>query len=217
MRITRIRIVLLLGLSLFFVALNAQTPADSTKHKVFAATGLGFGFPIGGVKKTLSPRVSNTLGFNIPLKDSQFFLYPLIDFMTFGYDQNIKDEDYDYKLNNGSANIYGLSVMPGLNQFLGSLRLYAFAGPFAQLVYEPRVATIPQSQVAKIEDKVYFTGGIRGGIGAHYQLGDFYLFIESGIMRNFTKMEGEPVWIQTAHGGLKTDITKLTDKLGSIF
>jgi len=217
MRIILFRIILLFSFSLFFDNLNAQTPVDSVKHKVFAATGLGFGFPIGGVKKVLSPRVSNILGFNIPLTDSRYFLYPLIDFMTYGYDQNIKDEGYDYKINNGSANIYGLSVMPGLNQFLGSLRLYVFAGPFAQLVYEPRVNTISQTLVAEIEDKVYFTGGLRGGIGAHYQLGDFYLFVESGLLRNFTKIEGEPVWIQTAHGGLKTDITKLTDKLGNIF
>src|SRR5690606_36870366 len=105
------------------------------------------------------------------------FLYPLIDFMTYGNDQNVKDEGYDYKINNGSANIYGLSITPGLNQFLGSLRLYAFAGPFAQLVYEPRAATVSQTQVVEIEDKVYFTGGITGGIGAHNQLGDFYLFV----------------------------------------
>ena len=217
MRLVVMKIILLLGFSLFFVTTDAQPPPDSVKRKVFAATGLGFGFPIGGVKKTLSPRVSNTLGFNIPLRDSRYFLYPLIDFMTFGYKQLIKDDTYEYKIDNGSANIYGLSIMPGLNQFLGSLRLYAFAGPFVHLVYEPRVAANLDTQVAKIEDKIYFTGGLRGGVGAHYQLGDFYLFIESGIVRNFSKIEGERLWIQTAHGGLKTDITKLTDKLGNLF
>lgn len=211
------RITLLFVLSLSFCLVKAQSSPDSVKSKVFAATGLGFGFPLGGVKKTLSPRVSNIVGFNIPLKDKRYFIYPLIDFMTYGYNQTKVDQEYDLKLNNGSANFYGLSVMPGLNQFLGSLRLYAFGGPFAQLIFEPRIATNPESNVATIEDKVYFTGGLRASVGAHYQLGDFYLFFESGMLRNFTEIENEPVYILTAHGGLKTDITKLTDKLGDIF
>ena len=211
------RIILLFVLSLSFCAVKAQSSPDTTKSRVFAATGLGFGFPLGGVKKTLSPRVSNTVGFNIPLKNKKYFIYPLIDFMTYGYNQTEVDEDYDFQLNNGSANVYGLSIMPGLNQFLGSLRLYAFGGPFAQLIFEPRIATNSQINIATIEDKVYFTGGVRASVGAHYQLGDFYLFFESGVLRNFTKIENEPVYILTTHGGLKTDITNLTDKLGKIF
>jgi len=204
-------------LFLCFSFVKAQSVADSVKKKVFVSTGLGFGFPLGGVTKTLSPRVSNIVGLNIPMKNDRYFLYPLIDFMTYGYNQNEKDGEYDYKLNNGSSFVYGFSMMPGLNQFLGSLRLYTFAGPFVQLIYEPRIATDTESGIATIKDKVYFTGGIRGGVGAHYQLGDFYLFVESGLLRNFTKIEGEPVYVLTAHGGLKTDITKLTDKLSKIF
>jgi len=211
------RIILLVIVCFFFLASKAQTTADSVKRKIFVSTGLGFGFPIGGINKTLSPRVSNAVGLNIPLKNERYFLYPVIDFMTFGYNQNQKDENFDFNLTNGSAYVYGLSIMPGLNQFLGSLRLYAFAGPFTQLIFEPRIATDLQTHVSKIEDKVYLTGGIRGGLGAHYKLGDFYLFVESGLLRNFTKMEDEPVYVLTAHGGLKTDITKLIEKLGEVF
>lgn len=209
------RIFLLLLASVFYCHF-ASAQADSLKRKVFVSSGLGLGFPVGDINTILSPRISNVVGLNIPLKDERFFLYPVVDFMNFRYDQMVRDPDYDFAIQNGSANIIGLSIMPGLNQFLGSLRLYAFAGPHAQLVHEPRLITETGDRVGTIEDKVYLTGGLRGGIGAHYKLGSFYLFLESGLIQNFTKMQGQQFFVVHAHGGLKTDITRLTDKIGAL-
>jgi hypothetical protein len=210
------RIFILLIASIF-TSLSVRAQADSLKRKVFVSSGLGFGFPVGDINTVLSPRISNSVGMNIPMKDERFFLYPVVDFMTFGYDQNVRDPDYQFTVQNGSANIIGFSLMPGLNQFLGSLRLYAFVGPHAQLVYEPRLIIDLEGQSGTIDDEVYLTGGLRGGLGAHYKLGSFYLFLESGLIQNFTKMQNQQFFVVHAHGGLKTDITQLTDKIGNLF
>jgi len=209
--------IFLLLLATVFSCQFASAQADSLKRKVFVSSGLGFGFPVGDINTVLSPRISNAVGFNIPLRDERIFLYPLVDFMNFGYDQTVRDPDYNSSIQNGSSSIIGVSLMPGLNQFLGSLRLYAFAGPHAQLVHEPRLMTDLAEGSGTIENKVYLTGGLRGGIGAHYKLGSFYLFLESGLIQNFTKMQGQQFYVVHAHGGLKTDITRLTDKIGNLF
>lgn len=211
------RILYLLVISILSFQTPVHAQADSLKRKVFVSSGLGFGFPVGDINTVLSPRFSNSIGMNIPLKDERFFLYPLVDFMSFGYDQSVRDPGYDFVIQNGSANLIGLSVMPGLNQFLGSLRLYAFAGPHAQLVYEPRLAADLEGRSGTIDDKVYLTGGLRGGLGAHYKLGSFYLFLESGLIQNFTKMQNQQFFVIHAHGGLKTDVTQLTEKIGNLF
>lgn len=196
------------------VQVRAQQTSESTEQKkVFVSSGLGFGFPVGDINRVLSPKVSNILGLNIPLKSNRYFLYPVVDFLRFSYDELTVDPEYGFQLYNGTSNIYGLSIMPGINQFLGSLRLYAYAGPSLQLIYEPRVSTDVSGRQATIEKKTSLTGGVRGGLGAHYQIGDFYLFVESAYIRNFQDMQEQHLNVVTLHGGLKTDITKLIENV----
>lgn len=197
-----------------FGSIQAQQPSEvSSQNRVFVASGLGFGFPVGDISQTLSPKVSNVLGLNIPLKSTRYFLYPVVDFLRFSYDESVADPEFEFQLSNGNSNLYGLSVMPGVNQFLGSLRLYAYAGPSLQLIYEPRIEVDQLEQRATIEKTASLTGGLRGGLGAHYQIGDFYLFVESAYLRNFNKMQGNHLGVITLHGGLKTDVTKLVEKI----
>lgn len=190
-----------------------QLPEPATQKKIFVASGLGFGFPVGDISQTLSAKVSNILGLNIPLKNNRYFLYPVVDFLRFGYNESIRDPEFGYQISKGTSNVYGLSVMPGINQFLGSLRLYAYAGPSAQLIYEPRISVDANDQRAIVEKINSITIGLRGGMGAHYQMGDFYLFIESAYVRNFQEMQGNHLSVITLHGGLKTDVTKLVEKI----
>jgi len=208
------RVFFIIVLIFFIGQVNAQQSTEAfPQQKVFVASGLGFGFPVGDINQTLSPKVSNILGLNIPLKSHRYFLYPVVDFLRFSYDETISDPEFDYRILNGTSNLYGLSVMPGLNQFLGSLRLYAYAGPSLHLIYEPRVDVDNPSGEAAIEKVTSLTGGLRGGVGAHYQMGDFYLFVESAYMRNFQEMQGNHLNVITLHGGLKTDVTKLIEKI----
>lgn len=180
------RIFLLLLASVFYCHF-ASAQADSLKRKVFVSSGLGLGFPVGDINTILSPRISNVVGLNIPLKDERFFLYPVVDFMNFRYDQMVRDPDYDFAIQNGSANIIGLSIMPGLNQFLGSLRLYAFAGPHAQLVHEPRLITETGDRVGTIEDKVYLTGGLRVESALTISWEAFTYFLKAASFRTSRK------------------------------
>lgn len=201
---------------LFFVfgdAVGQNSPDSALRKKVFVSSGLGFGFPVGNINQALSPKVSNILGLNIPLKSDRYFLYPVVDFLRFSYDEIVENPNSDFRLQNGTLNVYGLSIMPGINQFLGSLRLYAYAGPSLQLIYEPHVVVDLAVGRADIEKTSSWTGGLRGGMGAHYQMGDFYLFVESAYVRNFREMQGSDLSVITLHGGLKTDVTKLIDKL----
>lgn len=208
------RIFFIIAFVFLIVQAKAQHEADVPQSgKVFVASGLGFGFPVGDINQTLSPKVSNVLGLNIPLKSKRYFLYPVVDFLRFSYNESITDAEFGYKLQDGTSNLYGLSVMPGLNHFLASLRLYAYAGPSLHLLYEPRVSVAIPDAEATIEKITSLTGGLRGGVGAHYQFGDFYLFIESAYIRNFQKIQGNHLSVVTLHGGLKTDVTKLVDKI----
>lgn len=208
------RIIFIIFLISVFSHAAGQDSTDPTPgKKVFVSSGLGFGFPVGNVNQALSPKVSNILGLNIPLKSDRYFLYPVVDFLRFSYDEIVENPNSDFRLQNGSSNVYGLSIMPGINQFLGSLRLYAYAGPSLQLIYEPHIVVDVSAGQADIEKTSSWTGGLRGGMGAHYQMGDFYLFVESAYVRNFRETQGSDLSVITLHGGLKTDVTMLFDKI----
>lgn len=206
-------IFIIILLSVFGHAVGQVSPDPSPRKKVFVSSGLGFGFPVGDINQALSPKVSNILGLNIPLSSDRYFLYPVVDFLRFSYDEIVENPNSEFRLQNGSLNMYGLSIMPGINQFLGSLRLYAYAGPSLQLIYEPHIVVDISAGQADIKKTSSWTGGLRGGMGAHYRMGDFYLFVESAYVRNFRETQGSDLSVITLHGGLKTDVTLLIDKI----
>lgn len=210
--------ILLAFTLLFSVLLHAQSAADSLdKPKVFSVSGMGFGFPVGNIKQTFYPKYSTSLGITIPFKKERAFIYPMIDFLSLGYNQDMGEEANPYILKKGSAKIYSLSVMPGINKFLGAANIYAFLGPSLHLVYEPRIEVNVPAQSAEIKKMVYLTPGAKVGVGAHYKIGTFYLFVETSWMHNFHEIQERNVDIITAHGGLKTDVTVLANKVIDFF
>jgi len=206
-------VLLLIGRILY-----AQTPLDTLqKPRFFVASGMGFGFPMGDLKDVMYPKYSTSLGVTIPFKKERVFIYPLVDFLSLGYNQDRPQEGYPYTLEKGTAKIYSLSVMPGVNRFLGATNIYTFLGPSLQLVYEPRIKVDIVEENAKIEKMHYFATGIRGGLGAHYKIGGFYLFAETGWLHSFHQIQKRNVNILTVHGGLKTNITGLANKVIAFF
>lgn len=183
--------------------------------RVFVASGMGFGFPAGKIKQTLKPKFSSSVGLNIPTQGKLFY-YPALEFLRFGYDEQISSPEYTYRLRKGTANIYNLSFMPGYAETLGHLKLYGFAGPSLQWVHEPRSRVDASAGLVHLEKIKYFTGGARAGLGAHYRSGNFYLFIETSWEHNFHDMQGQSVHVITLFGGLKTDVTTVAEKLGAL-
>lgn len=206
--------LLFAGLTQFAVA---QTGTDTLHHrKIFAVSGLGWGFSLGETTDVLRPKFSNSLGLDISLADRHYFLYPNIDFLTFEYNQREADPRYAYLLEKGRGNIYVLNFAGGIRKQLNKLNVYAFAGPGIGLLSEPRAAVLPDQSTVQINTVFYVTPSLRGGVGADYKLGGFFLFLEAGWLHPFRQIQNRPVHVVSLFGGLKTDITVLKDKVAEV-
>lgn len=199
----------------FSMGLLAQTPDLSPTRRVFVVSGMGFGFPMGGIKETLKPKFSSSIGLNIPTRGALFF-YPVVDFLRFGYYERLPDENYTHRIQNGTSNLYGLSFMPGYSKSFGSLTTYAYAGPSLHWVHEPRSGVDASAGEVSIEKFKYFTAGGRAGAGAHYRAGNFYLFLETSWVGNFHGIQDHRVNVLNVFAGLKTDVTDLTQSIGDL-
>ena len=197
----------------FASQLQAQNLNKTSDSKVFVSSGMGFGFPIGEIKHTLRPKFSSAVGLNIPTKGKMFY-YPAIEFLRFGYNENQNSDAYTYRIQSGTANIYNLSFMPGYAETVGPFKTYIFGGPSLQWVHEPRVQVVASQSLVELEKIKYFTGGVRAGVGAHFQSGNFNLFLEATWMHNFQDMQAHQVHVISLYGGLKTDITSVVGKMG---
>lgn len=164
----------------------------------------------------LQAKFSSSLGLDISTGNRNYFIYPSVDFLTFRYNQQVSDPDYSYTLDRGRSNFYILNLAAGARRQLGLFHVYAFAGPGIGVVTEPRAAVSPEANKVSIENTTYLTPTLRGGAGADYQVGGFFLFIEAGWLHNFRQIQQRPVNILSVYGGLKTDVTRLKDNVARI-
>ncbi len=195
----------------------AQSETDSLHHrKIYVVSGMGWGFALGETKDVLQAKFSNSLGLDISLADRHYFVYPSIDFLTFRYNQQVHDPDYTYDLEKGRSNFYALNLAGGVRKQLDRLNVYAYAGPGAAVVVEPRAEVrVSQSRVV-IQKTTHITPTLRGGVGADYKIGNFFLFLETGWLHNFRQIQGRSVNALSLYGGLKTDVTKLKDNVAKV-
>jgi len=177
---------------------------------------MGWGVALGETSDVLQAKFSNSLGLDISLANPHYFLYPSLDFLTFRYNQQLHDSDYEYDLDHGRSNFYNLNLAGGIRKQLDKLNIYAFAGPGIGVVVEPRAAVSSTASRVTIETATHLTPTFRGGIGADYEVGGFSLFIEMGCLHNFRKMQQRPVNVLPVYGGLKTDVTKLKDNVARV-
>jgi len=195
----------------------AQSATDSLHHrKIYVTSGMGWGFALGETNDVLQAKFSNSLGLDISLANRHYFLYPSIDFLTFRYNQQVPDSGYPYDLDRGRSNFYILNLAGGIRRQLGKLNVYAFAGPGVGVVVEPRAAVSSAASKVTIETSTHLTPTLRGGAGADYQIGGFFLFIETGWLHNFRHIQQRPVNVLSLYGGLKTDVTKLKDNVARV-
>jgi len=211
----RPRLLLLpLFLALFGGGVTAQIDTDTLHHrKVFVTSGMGWGFALGETSEILQAKFSNSLGLDIALANRHYFVYPSVDFLTFRYNQQVHDPEYAHDLEKGRSNFYVLNLAGGVRKQFDRLNIYAYAGPGAGVIVEPRAVVSASENRVTIENTAHITPTLRGGLGADYRIGGFFLFIETGWLHNFRHMQERRIHVVSLYGGLKTDVTRLKDNV----
>lgn len=194
----------------------AQNGADTIHYrKVYYFAGTGLALPVGKTKEVLSPKLfSGSMGLDISLKNPKYYFYPALYTFNFSYDQKIADSKYNHTIENGNSSIYMLSLAGGARRQMKRLNTYVYAGPSFGLVNEPRAQQIEST--VKIDYKRTFAVGGKLGLGADYKFKSFFLGGEVGYMVHFTKIQDHPFHALTILFGLKSDITRLSDKVVEI-
>ncbi|MCA5003562.1 hypothetical protein [Sphingobacterium bovistauri] len=209
--------ILLLFSFVFFVQICfAQKGADTIHYrKVYYFAGTGLALPIGKTKEVLSPKLfAGSMGLDISLKNSKYYVYPAIYTFKFDFDQKIDDPTYNHTIKNGNASIYMLSLAAGTRKQMKRLNTYVYAGPSFGLVNEPRAQQI--ESIVNIKYDSNFAVGAKVGLGADYKFKSFFLGGEVGYMGHFTKIQQRPFHALTILFGLKSDITRLSEKVVDI-
>lgn len=181
-------------------------------REIHVVNGMGWGFPTGKTKEVLSPKYSTSLGLDIALKDERYFLYPSLDFLSFKYNQQIPDPATNYLIEHGNSFFYMLNLTAGRYHRIGKLGIYAFGGPGLGMVSEPR-AHLRDNNVVVLKNHYSLSPGLRLGTGSEYQLGNVYLFLELSYLYNFRHIQERPNGVISMYGGLKTNITRVADKV----
>ncbi len=196
---------------------SAQVDADTIHYrKAYLFSGTGMGFPIGKTGDILRPKFSGSLGLDISLKNSMYYVYPSLYTLSFGYNQLIPEGGYDYTLNNGTASMYNLNFAGGIRKQMKRLNTFVYLGPGVGLMSEPRVSVMNEQKHVDIENDRSIFLSTKVGLGADYKFRGFFVGIEFGFLHNFKRIQDTPVNIMTIMVGLKTDITKISDKVVSV-
>jgi len=195
---------------------SAQTETDSLHYrKIYYMGGTGLSFPLGKSKNVLGTKLfSGSAGLDIALKDRRYFLSPTLYMLTFRYDQQQEDPKYNYMIENGRTNFYMLSLAAGRRHQYQRLNTYAYFGPVAGLVVEPRGNIVGEK--LRMANKNSLTVAAKIGTGADYKFPGFFIGGEIGYMYNFRKIEGNPIQFLTIMVGLKSDITRLSEKVTEV-
>lgn len=200
----------------FFMAISAfsQTGADTLHYrKVYYFGGTGLSFPLGKTKNVLTTKLfTGSMGLDISLKNPKYYLQPTLYMLSFGYDQLLDDTEYNRVLKNARSTMYVLSLAGGMRRQWERLNTYAYLGPSGTLNMEPRSEDKGDGTV-ELNYEYSISPAIKMGIGSDYKFKGFFLGMEVGYMHNFRKMQGNPVHVLSIMVGLKSDITKLSDKV----
>lgn len=175
-------------------------------------SGIGWGIPIGKTNEVLSPKYSGSLGLVATLKNKKYFLYPTLDFLSFKYDQKLEDKRYTHLIEKGKSNFYTLNLSGGIKTTFENWNFYAFAGPGLVLVSEQRALAI-SNETVRLKEAYTLSPALKIGGGVDYRIGNVALFVELSALHNFRKIQERPTNNILLFGGVKTNITKLADKV----
>ncbi len=201
---------------LFFMHSHAQTGVDTIHFKkVYYFAGTGLGIPLGKTKEVLSPKVfAGSMGVDFTLNNPKYYVYPALYMLSFKYKQQYSDPDFNKIIEDGAASIYMLSLAAGRRKQYNKLNAYIYAGPTVGLVSEPRAQVV--GDIVEIHHLKSLAFGTKVGVGADYKFTGFFVCTELGYMYNFNKIEGRPFQALTLLVGLKSDITKIKNKVFDI-
>jgi hypothetical protein len=180
--------------------------------EIHVVNGMGWGFPISETSQVLGPKYSTSLGLDVTMQNKKFFLYPALDFLSFKYTQLLPDDHSDYLIDNGTSSFLQLNLMAGSKKKLNNWGIYGYGGPLMGFVSEPKAQLSSADQIT-LKNNYHFTGGVRIGGGTEYKLGSVYLFLDLSYYHNFSTIQGKRVHAITGYGGLKTNITRVADKV----
>ncbi|WP_156307707.1 hypothetical protein [Sphingobacterium endophyticum] len=203
-------IIILMSMSSF-----AQTGVDTIHYrKVYYFGGTGLSFPLGKTKDALTTKpFTGSMGLDISLKNPKYYLQPTLYMMSFGYNQLEEDTEYNRILKNARSTMYILSLAGGIRKQLQRLNTYAYIGPAGALNVEPRAQDDAANSTVNLSYEYSISPAFKFGIGSDYKFKGFFLGMEAGYMHNFRKIQGNPVHVLSIMVGLKSDITKLSDKV----
>ena len=184
------------------------SPTKKGSKGVYAISGIGTALPIGTGAQILSSKVSTSLGLNIGLGTSSFFLYPSADLLVFKYNQHIKDPQFPLNTENFRASFTTFSLMLAQKNRIGNLGIYPFAGPGLSLIKEPRVRMDEGNNVV-MEGRKTHSATFKGGLGLDYSIGAFTLFVEGSYIYNFKSVQERNIEAIPVFGGLKSDVSTI--------
>src|SRR5690606_29343600 len=212
MKISAVYVIILLSVSYCY----GQTGGDTSHYKkVYYFAGTGFGVPLGKTREVLSPTVfAGSMGIDFTLRNPNYYVYPALYMLSFRYKQQYSDPDYNKIIDDGSASIYMLSLAAGRRKQYNRLNAYLYGGPTIGLVSEPRAEEI--GDIVKIHRLKSIAFGTKVGVGADYKFPGFFVCGEFGYMYNFNRIQGRPFQALTIMVGLKSDITKIKNKVVDI-
>lgn len=201
--------------SLAFFTLFSQTGVDTIHYrKVYYFGGTGLAFPIGKTRNVLSAKLfTSSLGLDISLKNPSYYLQPTLYLFSFGYDQLESDKGYNSVLKNARANMYILSLAGGFRKQWKRLNTFVYLGPSGAINVEPRAQNDPENTNVDLNYLYSISPAFKIGLGSDYKFKGFFLGMEFGYLHNFRNMQGNPVNVISMMVGLKSDITKLSDKV----
>jgi len=199
-----------------FQYVHSQSGADTIHYnKVYYFAGTGLGIPLGKTKEVLSPKVfAGSMGVDFTLKNPKYYVYPALYMLSFKYKQLYEDPRYDKMIEDGHASVYMLSLAAGSRRQYDRLNTYVYLGPTIGLVNEPRAND--KGDVVKIENIRSIAFGTKVGVGADYKFKGFFLCTELGYMYNLSRIEKRTFQALTLMVGLKSDITKIKNKVVDI-
>lgn len=207
-------LIVFILLSLLCANAYAQGGVDTIHYrKVYYWGTTGMGFPIGKTKDILSPKFSGSIGLDISLKNSMFFVSPTLYTLSFKYKQRLPDPDYAYRIEDANTNFYTFAFSGGVRKQMRRLNVYGFLGPGIGLTSEPRANVMADQKLVKMENINRFNLSSKLGAGADYKFNGFFLGLELGYLHNFRKIQDTPVNIFTVMIGLKSDITQIGDRV----
>lgn len=210
------RIFLVLVIVFLYSMVFAQSGADTIHYKkVYYFAGTGLGIPLGKTRDVLSPKLFvGSMGLDITLNNPKYYLYPALYLLAFKYDQKAQDPEFNTIIKNGLSNFYMLSLAAGTRRQFERLNTYVYLGPTIGLVHEPRSNLV--GDVVNIEYLKSIAFGTKLGVGADYRFSGFFIGTEVGYMYNVNRVQKQPFHALTLMVGLKSDITRLSDKVVDI-